>query len=44
MPQLGGLSPTAGQFAHFSDSKSDSLFLCIWTTWLVCDICFRHML
>lgn len=27
MPQLGGLSPTAGQFAHFSDSKSDSSYI-----------------
>lgn len=44
MPQLEGLSPAPGHSAHFSDSRSDSSFLCIRTTWLVGGICFRHML
>lgn len=44
MPQLESLSPAPGEFAHFSDSRSDSLFLCMRATWLGCDICFRHML
>lgn len=40
----GGLSSAPGHFAHFSDNRSDSSFLCIRPTWLVGDICFRNML